>query len=173
MQDNRLDAEVTGATDGGDKHQMLLTVNGRRHVITVKADATLLDVLRNDLGLTGARRGCETNFCGACTVLLDGKAVHSCSVLALAARNKSVVTIEGLSEDGKLHRLQESFVEHGAIQCGYCSPGMILAAKALIDENPTPDEHEVRQAISGNLCRCTGYKKIVQAVLAVAHGPRS
>lgn len=153
-------------------HGLTLNVNGKQYSLAVRGDATLLDVLRLDLGLTGARRACETNFCGACTVLLDGKAVHSCSVLALAVRNKSVLTIEGLSRNGELHPLQESFVKHGAIQCGYCSPGMILAAKALLDENPAPSEHEVREAIAGNLCRCTGYKKIVYAVLAVARGGR-
>ena len=152
------------------RYELKLSVNGVLRSLMVKADAILLDVLRNDLGLTGARRGCESNFCGACTVLLDGQAIHSCSVLALTANNKSVVTIEGLSQDGKLHPLQESFIQHGAIQCGYCTPGMILSAKALLDEDPEPAESKIRESIAGNLCRCTGYKKIVQSVLAVAQG---
>ncbi len=154
------------------KTNLELSVNGKIHHLEIDAGSTLLDVLRDDLGLTGARRGCETNFCGCCTVLLDGQAVHSCSVLAVAAKGKEVITIEGLAKNGVLHPLQSAFVAHGAIQCGFCSPGMILSAKALLDENPAPSEDDVKEAISGNLCRCTGYKKIVEAILAVGQGGR-
>jgi len=152
------------------KQAIQLRVNGEVYPLDVEPHWLLLDVLRDGLGLTGARRGCETGFCGACTVLLDGRPVHSCSVLAVRAQGKEITTIEGLARNGQLHPLQESFIQHGAIQCGYCTPGMILAAKALLDENPHPTEAEVRAAISGNLCRCTGYVKIVQAILAVARG---
>jgi carbon-monoxide dehydrogenase small subunit len=124
--------------------------------------------LRDELNLNGAKLGCETGDCGSCTVLVDGKPVKSCLYLAIKAADRDVLTIEGLKgEDGKLHPLQEAFIEHFAIQCGYCTPGMILMAKALLDENPDPTEEEVREALTGNLCRCTGYVKIVEAILAV------
>lgn len=145
-----------------------LKVNGELFKLEVEPRRLLLEALHDDLGLTGARRGCDDGFCGACTVILDGKAVHSCSVLAVAARGKEVITVEGLARNGQYHPLQAAFVEHGALQCGYCTPGMLLTAKALLDKNPQPTELEVRTAISGNLCRCTGYKQIVQAILSVA-----
>ncbi len=144
---------------------MELTVNGRSYRLEVEGRKTLLELIRQDLGLTGTKKSCEVGVCGACTVLLDGKAVKSCLVLALQARGKEVLTIEGLAEDGRLHPLQEAFHEKGAVQCGYCTPGMILTAKALLDENPGPTEGEVRRAISGNICRCTGYVRIVEAIL--------
>ena len=128
----------------------------------------LLDVLRDDLGLTGTKRGCETGYCGCCIVLLGGKAIHSCSILAFRAKDHEILTIEGLEKDGKLHPLQKAFMDRGASQCGYCSPGMILSGKALLDSNPNPSEAEVRRALSGNLCRCTGYLPIIEAVLSVA-----
>jgi carbon-monoxide dehydrogenase small subunit len=145
-----------------------LKVNGENYDISVKPNETLLDVLRDRLDLTGTKKGCDTGQCGACTVLLDGKPVASCLVIAVEAQDKEVCTIEGLARDGKLHPLQEAFIEQGAVQCGYCTPGMILSAKALMEENPHPNEHEVKEAIAGNLCRCTGYVKIVKAILAAS-----
>ena len=150
-----------------------LTVNGELIEAAVEPNRTLLQFLREDLGLTGTKHGCGLGDCGACTVILDGKPVNSCLVLAVQARGREVLTIEGLAENGKLHPLQLTFVEKGAIQCGFCSPGMILSAKALLDDNPKPTELEIRTAISGNLCRCTGYQKIVEAVQEAAETLRS
>lgn len=150
------------------KESIVLTVNGREYQLEVETNRLLVDVLRDDLGLTGTKISCEIGVCGACTVLLDGRAVNSCLVLAVDVSGRQITTIEGLARDGQLHPLQESFVEHGAIQCGFCSPGMILSTKALLEENPRPDEREIRRAIAGNLCRCTGYTKIVEAVRHVA-----
>ncbi|MEW6350321.1 MAG: (2Fe-2S)-binding protein [Thermodesulfobacteriota bacterium] len=141
-----------------------LTVNGEPVEVAVESNRTLVQLLREDLGLTGTKHGCGLGDCGACTVLLDGKPVNSCLVLAVQARGREVFTIEGLAENGNLHPIQQAFVDRGAIQCGFCTPGMILSAKALLDENPKPTEREIRTAISGNLCRCTGYQKIVEAV---------
>ncbi len=152
-----------------EKKMLSLTVNGELYQRTIKPSLTLLDFIRDELGLTGTKKGCETGDCGSCTVILDGELVNSCLLLAMEANGKSVLTIEGLAKGGKLHPLQEAFIEHGAIQCGYCTPGMILAAKALLDKNPKPTEQEVKAGIVGNLCRCTGYTKIVEAILAVAH----
>ncbi|RLA75971.1 MAG: (2Fe-2S)-binding protein [Deltaproteobacteria bacterium] len=150
------------------KRLISLTVNGETHEVVVEPRTTLLEVLRDSLGLTGAKEGCSLGNCGACTVLLDGRPVLSCLLLAVEAQGKEIVTIEGLAEGSKLHPLQEAFVEHGAVQCGFCIPGMILSAKALLDENPHPTEEEVKEAISGNLCRCTGYSNAVRAILAAA-----
>ena len=138
--------------------------NGKLHRLEVEPNRILSDLLREDLGLTGTKKSCEIGVCGSCTVLLDGKAVNSCLVLAVDCHNREITTIEGLSTGKKLHKLQEAFVEKGAIQCGFCTPGMILSSKALLDENPSPSEQEIRRAIAGNLCRCTGYAKIVEAV---------
>lgn len=149
-------------------HQINLTVNGEFYKASVEPWETLLEVLRDRFGLTGAKEACGRGDCGSCTVILDGKVVNSCLVLAIDARDKEVLTIEGLDKEGKLHPIQEAFIEHGAIQCGFCTPGMILSAKALLDENPNPSEEDIREAIVGNLCRCTGYNKIVQAILAVS-----
>jgi len=149
------------------KQLIELRVNGEVYEIAIQPWRTLLEVLR-DIGLTGAKRGCDEGDCGACTVILDGKPVASCLVLAIEAQGKDILTIEGLAEDGQLHPIQSAFVEHGAIQCGFCTPGMILSAKALLDKNPRPTEEEVRKGISGNLCRCTGYAKIVEAIMAVS-----
>ncbi|MGQ9823438.1 MAG: (2Fe-2S)-binding protein [Desulfotomaculales bacterium] len=152
-------------------HQITLTVNGNPYTLMVAPGETLLEALREKLGLTGTKKGCDTGDCGACTVLFDGRAVPSCLVLARTAQGKEVWTVEGLSGDPVFRRLQESFVNRGAVQCGFCTPGMLVAAFALLRTNPRPTEEEVREAISGNLCRCTGYQKIVEAVLAAASFP--
>ncbi len=147
---------------------MKLKINGQLYEVTVEPNRTLLDVLRYDLGLTGTKEGCSTGNCGSCTVLLDGKAVNSCLVLAAEVEGKEITTIEGLAEHGKLHPLQQAFIDEGAVQCGFCTPGMILSAKAFLDSNPNPTEAQVRMAIAGNICRCTGYDKIVKAILRAA-----
>lgn len=146
------------------KRLIALQVNGNEYEIAVPANRTLLEVLREDLRLTGTKEGCDDGSCGACTVLLDGVPVRSCLYLAVEARDKAITTIEGLATGQQLHPVQQAFVAHGAIQCGYCSPGMILTAKALLDHNPAPTQVEIQKAISGNLCRCTGYNKIVTAI---------
>jgi carbon-monoxide dehydrogenase small subunit len=150
------------------KLALTLSINGERHAVLTEPHRTLLDVLRVDLGLTGTKENCLEAECGVCTVLLDGRAVNSCILLAAQCRDHEVVTIEGLARDGALHRLQQAFIEHGAVQCGYCIPGMILSAKALLDERPGATEAEAREALAGNLCRCTGYQKIADAVVAAA-----
>jgi aerobic-type carbon monoxide dehydrogenase small subunit (CoxS/CutS family) len=150
------------------KQQMRFNINGVFYESEIDVRRTLLEVLREMFGLMGTKKGCNEGECGACTVLLEGKPVLSCLTLAVEAQGKPIVTIEGLAENGELHPLQKSFIEHGALQCGFCTPGMLMAAKGLINENPSPSEQEVRQAIAGNLCRCTGYDKIVKAILAVA-----
>lgn len=150
------------------KRPVSLIVNGESHDLLIRPDRTLLEVLRRDLRLTGTKEGCEVGECGVCTVLLDGVPVRACLTLAVDVRGRAVTTIEGLASDGRLHPVQEAFVREGAIQCGFCSPGMILVAKALLDEVPAPTEEVIRHAISGNLCRCTGYGKIVSAVLRAA-----
>ena len=141
-------------------------VNNRPVELLVAPNRTLLDVLREDLGLTGVKHGCDDSNCGVCTVIMDGKAVKSCSVLIGQAQGTKVTTIEGLETENGLHPLQKAFIEHFAIQCGFCTPGMILSAKALLDENPNATEDEIREALHGNICRCTGYKKIVVAIEA-------
>jgi carbon-monoxide dehydrogenase small subunit len=146
-----------------------IRVNGVMHTIEVKNNWTLLDVIRDGLGLTGTKCGCNKGECGACTVLMNGKSILSCLTLAVSAQGQEILTIEGLSKDQKLHPIQQSFVEHGAIQCGFCSPGMIMSAKALLDSNARPTEEEIRAGINGNLCRCTGYAKIVEAIMAAAN----
>jgi carbon-monoxide dehydrogenase small subunit len=148
------------------KHPIKLKVNGEVREVYVEPNRTLLEVLREDLNLTGAKYGCGTGECGACTVLVDGKAVLSCLTLAVTVQGKSILTIEGLARGSLLHPIQEAFVEEGAVDCGFCTPGMILSAKALLDENPNPTELDVREAISGNLCRCSGYVKPVKAILS-------
>ena len=150
------------------KIAIVLEINGERHEVLVEPERTLLAVLRTDLGLTGTKTNCLDAECGVCTVLVDGLAVNSCLVLAVAAQARAITTIEGLAPAGALHPLQEAFIEQGAVQCGYCIPGMILSAKAYLDEHPRPGEAEIREALTGNLCRCTGYQKIVDAVLAAA-----
>ena len=145
-----------------------LTVNGERHQVQVDPRTTLVEFLRESLHLTGTKEGCGTGDCGACTVLVDGSPVTSCLMLAADAHGRRVTTIEGLAEDGALHPLQQSFINHGAVQCGFCSPAMILSAKALLDRNRNPGEDDIKKALSGVLCRCGSYKKIVESVLALA-----
>lgn len=147
-----------------------LQVNGEIYELFIEAKKTLLEVLREDLGLTGTKEVCDMGTCGACTVLLDHKPILSCLTLAVACKGKEITTIEGLRNGENLHPLQNAFIQKGAIQCGMCTPGMILSAKALLDENPQPTEIEVRKAIAGNLCRCTGYVKIVDAILVASQG---
>ena len=154
------------------KRILSLQVNGRVMEVASAPNRTLLQVLREDLGLTGAKEGCGLGECGACTVLLNGNPVNACLVLAEQAYGARIETIEGVASGNELHPLQEAFVERGAIQCGYCTPGMILTSKAFIEKNPDPSEEKVRRALSGNLCRCTGYEKIVEAVLAAAERMR-
>ncbi len=155
------------------KQVVTLRVNGDSYEVLIEPKKTLLEVLREDLGLTGAKAVCGLGACGACTVLMDQKPVLSCLTLAVASQGKEITTIEGLRQGDELHPLQEAFIEKGAIQCGMCTPGMILSAKALLDETPRPTELEVKKAISGNLCRCTGYVKIVEAVLAASEKPQT
>jgi len=150
------------------KQAITLKVNGIVEDVEIEPWWTLSRVLREELGLIGTKEACGNRFCGSCTVLVDGKAVKSCIYLALKARGREIVTIEGLKgKDGELHPLQKAFVEHFAVQCGYCTSGMIMSAKAILDENPKPSEEEVRIALSGNVCRCTGYVKIIEAILSV------
>ncbi len=155
------------------KLRLTLTVNGEAHDLEVESHARLSAALRDGLGLTGLKEACGTSSCGACTVLIDGKAVKSCSVLALQAKGRAVLTIEGLEENGRLHPLQEAFIEGHGMQCGYCTPGMIMSLTALLAENTSPSERDVREAIGGNLCRCGTYSKIVTSTLSAAEKIRS
>ncbi len=150
------------------KRVIKLHVNGEEFEILTEVNKTLLEVLREDLGLTGTKRGCDLGTCGTCTVLIEGKPYLSCLTLAADVQDKKILTIEGLAQKGELHPLQKAFVEKGAIQCGFCTPGMILTAKAFLEEQPHPTEGELKKAISGNLCRCTGYVKIMEAILSVS-----
>jgi aerobic carbon-monoxide dehydrogenase small subunit len=149
-------------------HEITVTVNGEPQTLVVKSNFTLLKMLREQLGLTGTKIGCENGECGACTVLLDGEPVNACLTLAVETNGHSVETIESLSKGDDLHPIQKAFVEHNAIQCGFCTPGMVMTAKAFLDKNPQPTEEQAREAIVGNLCRCTGYVRIVDAILDVA-----
>ncbi len=150
--------------DKPEKVLLRMTVNGRPVEVGVDPAWTLLKVLREALKLTGTKKGCEQGDCGACTILMNGKAVNACLVLALQANGKTIETIEGLGTPENLHPLQKSFIKHGAVQCGFCSPGMLMSAKALLDRNPHPTAEEIKRGISGNLCRCTGYVKIIKAI---------
>lgn len=150
------------------KKKITLNVNGQKYRVPIEGGQTLLDLLREGLGLMGTKKGCDQGDCGACTVLVDGKPVNACLVLAVEVSGKNITTIEGLTRDGKLHSLQQAFVDHNAIQCGFCTPGMIITAVALLDENTKPTDEEIRSFLQGNLCRCTGYYKIVQAIQAAA-----
>ncbi len=147
-----------------------LSVNGRRHTVSVTTTDMLLTVLRDKLGYTGTNRDCGQGICGCCTVLLNGDPVTSCILLAAQANDAQIMTVEGLAREGKLHPLQDAFLHHGAVQCGYCTPGFLMVAKALLDENPSPSREEIIDALAGNLCRCTGYVKIVDAIADVARG---
>lgn len=150
------------------KQIIKLTVDGEAYDLSIPSNRTLLDVLREDLGLTGSKRGCDSGECGSCTVLVDGLPALACITLACEVEGKSIQTIKGISKGGELSPLQNAFVEHGAIQCGFCTPGMILSASALLESNPSPTVEEIKRGISGNLCRCTGYVRIVEAIRSVA-----
>lgn len=152
------------------RHRVSFKVNGAAREALVEPKTTLLEVIRDDLGLTGAKEGCGKGECGACTVILDGDAVPSCLVLAAGIDSKNIITIEGIMDEGRLHPLQEAFVRYHASQCGFCTPGMILTAKAYLDKHPNPSEAEIRDVMMGNLCRCTGYEKIIEAIMAVVNG---
>jgi len=152
------------------KYTLHMIVNGEKISVEVRPNSTLLEVLRDKLNLMEVKEGCGQGDCGTCTVILNGKAVNSCLTLAVQAEGKEVTTLSGLNKNGKIHPLQKSFISYGAIQCGFCTPGMIMSAKALLDKNPHPTREEIKVAISGNLCRCTGYKKIIEAIEAVARG---
>lgn len=154
--------------NGVMRYLINLTVNGDHLTVTVKANTLLVDLLRNQLNLTGTKMGCKLGNCGSCTVLVDGKPVDSCLVLAVEVNGRQITTIEGVAENEKLDNLQQSFIDNAAVQCGYCTSGMILSAKALLTKNQSPSETEVRKAIAGNLCRCTGYVNIVKAIMAVS-----
>jgi aerobic-type carbon monoxide dehydrogenase small subunit (CoxS/CutS family) len=148
--------------------KLRVTVNGQKVNVAVSPSETLAEFLRTRLGLVGTKEGCDTGDCGACTVILNGKAVNSCLVLAVETDGGHVTTIEGLSSNGELHPLQQAFIDSGSVQCGFCTPGMIMGAKALLDENPNPSQEEIRLGLAGNLCRCTGYVSVIQAVAAAA-----
>jgi carbon-monoxide dehydrogenase small subunit len=149
-----------------------ILVNGNWRTASVEPQVTLLELLRDEWHLTGTKRGCDEGDCGACTVLLDGNPVNSCLVLAVRANGHQVTTVEGLGDEDHLHPLQEAFIQHGALQCGFCGGGMLMSAKALLDANPTPTEADIRQALAGNLCRCTGYAKIIEAVQSASSSVR-
>ena len=150
------------------KRALSLLVNGRAYDVEIEAHRNLLSVIRNEVGLTGAKEGCDDSECGACMVLLDGRPANSCSVLAVQAAGRRIETVEGLATNGSLHALQEAFLAEGGVQCGFCTPGMLMSAKALLASNPNPSEAEIRRYLSGNLCRCTGYSGIVRAVQRAA-----
>jgi carbon-monoxide dehydrogenase small subunit len=153
------------------KQVLSFNLNGDRVEVEIETHWTLLHLLRNDFELTGTKEGCGKGECGACTVIVDGKAVNACIYPAMELEGKEVLTIEGLvGAEGKLHPIQKAFVEHGAVQCGFCTPGMVMSAKALLDENPNPSEDEIRMAIAGNFCRCTGYIQIIEAIKAASKG---
>jgi carbon-monoxide dehydrogenase small subunit len=149
-------------------HRIKVTVNGSSEVVDVPSNMTLLEMLREKLGLTGTKNGCAAGECGACTVLMDGEPVNSCMVLAVECQDAQILTIEGLAKDGSLDPIQQAVIQHGAVQCGFCTPGILLSARALLDRNPHPSGDEIREALVGNLCRCTGYLSIVEAVQEVA-----
>jgi carbon-monoxide dehydrogenase small subunit len=152
------------------KRELKLTVNGQPYEVYVKPKTLLVQVLRDHLGLTGTKRGCSDSSCGACTIMLNGMAVKSCSVLALQANGGEVLTVEGLAQGTELHPLQKAFLDHGAYQCGFCTSGMLMASRALLEENPKPTKEQIKEGIDGNICRCTGYNSIIRAVTAVVKG---
>ena len=160
--------ETTGEASALGTVTVRYTINGEAHEVEIAPNRTLLEVVRDDLRLTGTKEGCGTGDCGACSMIVDGKLITSCLMLAPQADGSEITTIEGVAQDGKLHPLQQKFIDHGAVQCGFCIPGMIVAGKALLDSNPAPSELEIREAIAGNLCRCTGYTKIVEAIADAA-----
>jgi len=169
----RLDAIEAAAIDAPTDHLSIeVTVNGRRRRLDVAVHHTLLDVLRDDLGLTGTKECCDVGECGACTVLVDGRAMNACLILAVEADGAVVTTVEGLADDGRLSALQAAFLDAGAVQCGFCIPGQLMAARALLDREPDPTVADVHAALAGNLCRCAGYEQITEAVLAAAEAER-
>jgi len=153
-----------------EKKLLRLTVNNQEYEVFINPKALLVEVIRDYIGLTGTKRGCDTVSCGACTVIIDGMSVKSCSVLAMQAEGARITTIEGLEVNGKLAPIQKAFIDHGSYQCGFCAPGMIMSAQALLNENPSPTEWEIKEGIEGNICRCTGYNSIVRAIDATAKG---
>jgi carbon-monoxide dehydrogenase small subunit len=152
------------------KKILKITVNGQPHELLIKPKTLLLEVLRDHLGLTGAKGACDSGACGACTVILNGIAVKSCSVLAFQANGGEVQTIEGMAKDNQLHPLQKAFLDHGAVQCGFCTPGMLMSSKALLDENSKPNKQQIKEAIDGHICRCTGYNSLIRAIIDVVDG---
>jgi aerobic-type carbon monoxide dehydrogenase small subunit (CoxS/CutS family) len=152
------------------KKELKLTVNGQPYEIYIKPKTLLSEALRDHLGLTGTKRGCNSSSCGACTIILNGMAVKSCSILALQANGGEVTTVEGLARGTELHPLQKAFLDHGSFQCGFCTSGMLMSSKALLDENPKPTKEQIKEGIDGNICRCTGYNSIIRALTAVAKG---
>ncbi len=170
MRKSKRDSKAKREQNGLKKKLLRLKVNGELKEVATETSKTLLEVLREDLGLTGTKHGCEVGECGTCTVLIDKQPVLSCLVLGLEAEGAEIVTVEGLAKDGRPHPLQRAFADSGATQCGYCIPGILLTAKALLDENPRPSRGEIREALAGNLCRCTGYVKILDAVEQVVRG---
>jgi carbon-monoxide dehydrogenase small subunit len=152
------------------KKELKLTVNGQPYEIYIKPKTLLSEALRDHLGMTGTKRGCNSSSCGACTVILNGMAVKSCSILALQANGGEVMTVEGLARGTELHPLQKAFLDHGSFQCGFCTAGMLMSSKALLDENPKPTKEQIKEGIDGNICRCTGYNSIIRALTAVAKG---
>ena len=155
-----------------DVKRLRLKLNGSWREVETRPDRILLDLLREDLGLTGTKKGCEEGECGACTVIMNGKTVLSCLIPALKADGAEILTVEGMAQEDRLHPLQQAFLDEGAVQCGYCTPGMLLSAKALLDEDPEPSVEKLKEAISGNLCRCTGYTKIIRAIQAASEKMR-
>jgi len=153
-----------------EKRLIHLNVNGEDYELYINPKTLLVEAIRDIIGLTGTKRGCESGSCGACTVIVDGMSVKSCSVLAVQADGKKILTVEGLEQNGKLHPLQRAFLDYGSFQCGFCTPGMLMSAKALLDENPNPTKEEIKEGIDGNICRCTGYNSIIRAIEAVAKG---
>ena len=170
MRKSRKDSKAKSEQNGLKKRLLRLKVNGELKEVATETSKTLLEVLREDLGLTGTKHGCEVGECGTCTVLIDKQPILSCLVLGVESEGAEIVTVEGLMKDGRPHPLQRAFADSGATQCGYCIPGIILTAKSLLDENPRPSRDEIREALSGNLCRCTGYVKILDAVEQVVRG---
>lgn len=149
-------------------HTIRMRVNGKDYTVDVPSQRLLIDCLRYDLGLTGTKEGCSVGVCGACTVLMDGQVISSCLTLAVLADGKEVTTVEGLAREGKLHPVQQAFIDYGGFQCGICTPGMVVAAKALLDENPNPSDDDIKDWMMGNLCRCTGYYKIIESIRGAA-----
>jgi aerobic carbon-monoxide dehydrogenase small subunit len=167
---NKLNLVSAKAIFSDMKRRVTLNVNGQEYAVEIESNRLLLQVLRDNIGLTGTKEGCSIGVCGACSVIVEGRLVSSCLTLAVTCNGKQIQTIEGLAQDGKLHPLQQAFIEYGGFQCGICTPGQIMAAKSLLDENPKPSEEEVKEWMSGNLCRCTGYYKILESVMAVVNG---